>query len=161
MSGILLAGFDGVNNPARIVVEKSRAACSKLIIPNDKDKSVEILLNEIWEKEAACVVIVGRKPCIKDKIAVEPFAKGEGGVLRTPLDVTSVVNLIKKQGYNAYISKGCGNSYCNHIYYNCIASGVNCIFLHIPVFSCISDTDALSAAVDGFINGLGGVPALL
>lgn len=161
MSGVILAGFDGVNNTARIIVENTKVDCHKFILPNEKEKSVEILLSEIKEKNAVCVVIIGQKPNIKDKIAVEAFAKGEKGVLRTALDVTSAVELIKVQGYNAYISKGCGTSFCNHIYCNCMLSGINCIFLHVPTISCISDMNALAGAIDGFMNGLAGIPALL
>lgn len=161
MDDVILAGFQGEINSAQLVVEKVRAGCHKLIIPNDKEKTVRMLLDEIKEKEAVCVVIIGQKPNIADKIAVEPCAKGEKGILRTSLDVTASVELLKSLGYKAYISKGCGTSYCNHVYYNCLLSGVNCIFLHIPTLSCISDISALTAAIEGYIEGLSGVPAAL
>lgn len=161
MENIILAGFDGKNNPARIITEKVGRPVSKIILPNDTEKSAELLLRKIEEKNAVCVVILGQKPNITDKIAVEPFAKKDGEKLGTRMCCRSSVNLIKSLGYNAYISKGCGNSYCNSIYYECLEKGVNCIFLHVPTLDNISDIGAITEAVGGYIDGLAGIPALL
>ncbi len=161
MKNIILAGFDGRNNPARIITEKAELDCTKLILPNDKKKSAELLLETIRKAEAVCVVLLGQKPCIKEKIAVEPTAERNGKILHTPLDVTVTAEKIKENGYNAYISKGCGTSYCNHIYYECLESGTNCIFLHIPQMKNISDINALTKAVEGYIRELGSVPSML
>ncbi len=161
MKNIILAGFDGRNNPARTVTEKAELDCTKLILPNDKEKTAELLLETIQEVNAVCVIILGQKPCIKDKIAVEPTAEGCGNVLHTSLDVTVTAEKLKANGYNAYISKGCGNSYCNHIYYECLQSGTNCIFLHIPQMKNISDINTLTKAVEGYIRELGSVPSML
>lgn len=161
MKNIILAGFDGRNNPARTVTEKAELDCTKLILPNDKEKSAELLLETIQEVNAVCVIILGQKPCIKDKIAVEPTAEGCGNTLHTSFDVTVTAEKLKANGYNAYISKGCGNSYCNHIYYECLQSGTNCIFLHIPQMKNISDINALTKAVEGYIRELGSVPSML
>ena len=77
-------------------------------------------METIREVNAVCVVLLGQKPCIKEKIAVEPTAERNGEILHTTLDVTVTAEKIKENGYSAYISKGCGNSYCNHIYYECL-----------------------------------------
>ncbi len=161
MKNIILAGFDGRNNPARTVVEGAGLNCTKLILPNDRQKSAELLLETIRKVDAVCVIMLGQKPCIKDKIAVEPTAERCGNVLRTSLDVTVTAQKIKENGYTAYISKGCGNSFCNHIYYECLESGTNCIFLHIPQLKNISDITALTRAVEGYIRELGSVPSIL
>ena len=161
MKNIILAGFDGRNNPARTVTEKAELPCTKLILPNDKEKAAELLLATVRRVDAVCVVILGQKPCIKNKIAVEPTAERCGNVLHTPLDVTVTAEKIRGNGYDAYISKGCGNSYCNHVYYECLENGTNCIFLHIPQAKNISDIDALTKAVEEYIKDLGSVPAVL
>ena len=161
MENIILAGFDGRNNPARTVTEKAKLPCTKLILPNDKEKAAELLLETMDKTKAVCVVILGQKPCIKDKIAVEPTAERCGNVLHTSLDVTVTAEKIRGNGYDAYISKGCGNSYCNHVYYACLESGVNCILLHIPQMKNISDISALTKAVEGYIGELGSVPSVL
>lgn len=158
MKNIILAGFDGKNNPARIVTEKAETGCTKLILPNDKRKSAELLLDAVRRTNAVCVIMLGQKPVIKDKIAVEPTAQRDGDILRTPLDCTITAEKIRESGYNAYISKGCGTSYCNNIYYECLQNGTPCIFLHIPVMKNISDINAITRAVEGYISELGSVP---
>ena len=158
MENIILAGFDGRNNPARTVTEKAKLPCTKLILPNDKEKAAELLLETMDKTKAVCVVILGQKPCIKDKIAVEPTAERCGNVLHTSLDVTITAEKLKANGYNAYISKGCGNSYCNHVYYECLENGTNCIFLRIPQAKNISDINALTKAVEEYIKDLEAYP---
>lgn len=161
MENIILAGFDGKNNPAHIITEKVKSPVSKVILPNDNEKSVEVLLRKVEEKNAVCVVILGQKPNITDKIAVEPSAQKNGRKLYTRMCCRTSVNLIKSLGYSAYISKGCGNSYCNNIYYESLEKGVNCIFLHVPELDNITDINAVTKAVEGYIDGLAGIPALL
>ena len=161
MKNVILAGFDGKNNPARIITEKSITGCTKLILPNDKEKSAELLLRTIKETDAVCVVMLGQKPVIKQKIAVEPTAGRNGKFLHTPLDCAVTVHKIRENGCDAYISKGCGTSFCNHIYYECLESGINCIFLHVPTYENITDIDAVIKAVEGFVNELGSVPCML
>lgn len=161
MNRVILAGFDGKCNPARIITERVSCGCRKLILPNDKVKSAELLLNEINSAETGVVILLGQKPCIRDKIAVEPTAALCGETLHTSLDVTVTAELIKQSGYAAYISRGCGTSYCNHIYFQCLKSGVNCIFLHVPTMDNISDIKAITKAIECFVNGIAGVPAML
>ena len=161
MNRIILAGFEGKNNPSRIITERVCCPCRKLILPNDKDSSVRLLVNEIQRAETGVVILLGQKPCIRDKIAVEPTASLCGETLHTPLDVTVSAELIKDSGYAAYVSRGCGTSYCNHIYFHALKSGVNSIFLHVPTFDNISDMEAITRAVEGYINGIAGVPAAL
>lgn len=161
MKNIILAGFDGKHNPARIITEKADIPCTKVILPNDKEQSADLLKKVISETNAVCVVMLGQKPAIKDKIAVEPTAKRGEEILHTPLDCAVTVKKIRESGYNAYISRGCGTSYCNHIYYECLKSGTNCIFLHVPMADNISDMSAIINAVEYYIKNLGGVPCVL
>ena len=161
MNRVILAGFDGKCNPARIITERVDCGCRKLILPNDKDKSTELLLSEIDRAETGVVILLGQKPCICNKIAVEPTATLYGETLHTSLDVTVSAELIQQSSYPAYISRGCGTSCCNHIYFQCLKSGVNCIFLHVPMLKNISDIDAITKAIEGYIKGIAGVPAML
>ncbi len=161
MKNVILTGFDGDCNSSNALVEKADIDCTKLILPDDKAESVRILNEKIKEVSAVCVVMLGQKPVIADKIAVEPCAKKDGDKLYTKMDSTASAKLIKSLGYNAYISKGCGTSYCNNIYYECIETGVNCIFLHIPTMDNITDFSAVKSAIEGYIKGLGGIPAVL
>lgn len=161
MNRVILAGFDGKNNPARVVTESVECGCRKVLLPNDRELSVKALFDEVDRAETSVVVLLGQKPCIRDRIAVELCAKRVGEALHTPMDVTVSVELLKQNGYSAYISRGCGNSYCNHIYFECLNRGICCIFLHIPTMGNISDIAGLTAAVEGYISGIAGIPCAL
>ncbi len=161
MNRIILAGFDGKDNPAKLITELADIPCRKLLLPNDKQHSVELLMSEIHREETGCVVFLGQKPVIKNKISVERCAKKNGKKLYTPLDVTVSAQLIRDNGYAAYISENCGNSCCNHIYGICLENGINCIFLHVPYLKNINDINDIRKAVEGFLNGLAGIPCAL
>ncbi|MBQ4165247.1 MAG: hypothetical protein IJD85_02890 [Oscillospiraceae bacterium] len=162
MNRVILAGFDGENNPARIVTERAECGCRKVILPNDKERSVKALFVEIDRAETSVVIMLGQKPRIRNKISVEPTARCGCETLHTPMDVTTSAELIKQSGYGAYISScGCGTSYCNHIYFECLKRGVCCIFLHVPTMNNISDINKLITAVEGYIGGIAGIPCML
>ncbi len=162
MSRFILAAFDGVNNTSRIVVERVDIDTNpKLILPNDRQKSVEVLAAAVKEHEPACVILLGQKPVICNKIAVETSAKLCGEVRHTNMDATTITELIKGTGYGAYISDGCGTSYCNNIYHHVLGMGVNAVFLHVPCKKNVTDINALVKAVQAVTDGLAGVPAML
>lgn len=161
MNRVILAGFDGKNNPARMITEKANVPCRKVILPNDREQSVKALFAETDRAETSVVVMLGQKPCIKNKIAVEPSASCSCETLRTAMDVTVSAELITANGYDAYISKGCGNSLCNHIYFECLKRGICCIFLHVPTLNNISDLGAITKAIEGYVNGIAGIPCML
>ena len=76
MSQFILAAFDGVNNTSRLVMERVDIDTNpKLLLPNDKQKSVEVLTAAVMEHQPACVILMGQKPVIRNKIAVETSAK--------------------------------------------------------------------------------------
>ncbi len=162
MGGYILAAFDGATNISRMVTERLDIPSDcRMLLTDDRCRSVEILSAAIKKHEPACIVLLGQKPVISDKIAVEASAKLCGEVRRTNMDVTTVAELIKSTGYKAYISDGCGTSYCNHIYWHALGAGVNAVFLHVPCKKNVSDINALVKAVEAVLEGLAGVPAML
>ncbi len=162
MSGFIVAAFDGAQNISRIVMESIDTYPNrKLLLPNDKQRSVELLTAAVREHSPACVVLLGQKPVIRDKIAVESSAKLCGEVRHTNMDVTVLTELIKGTGYGAYISESCGTSYCNNIYWHALGMGINTVFLHVPCKKNVGDIKALVKAVQAVTDGLAGVPALL
>ena len=160
MNRILLTGFEGKNNSSDMIIEKVSTPCRKLILPDDKEKSAELLHKTLGDKGITCVVMLGQKPCIKRKIAVEPEAGRNGDVLHTSMDCTVCVEKIRALGYDAYISRGCGNSYCNNIYYECLGTGVNCIFLHVPTMDNIPDKKEIVKVIEKFLDEISGIPAV-
>ncbi len=161
MKSVILTAFDGKNNVSKRLVESIPTDCTKLILPNDNEKSKKLLRDTIAQVGAVCVILTGQKPKIKNKIAVEAVAKENSTVLHTAMDCTVTKEMLKKNGYDAYISKGCGTSYCNSIYYECLALGVNCIFLHLPNEKNADNFDNMVNAVKNYINSLASVPVAL
>mgnify|MGYP006336577785 CR=1 FL=1 len=74
MNRVILAGFDGKSNPAKLITNAADVPCRKLILPNDTEQSVKVLFDEIDRTETSVVVMLGQKPCIKDKISVPLIA---------------------------------------------------------------------------------------
>lgn len=162
MSQFIVAAFDGAENSSRIVLERLKIGSEcKLLLPNDRQKSAEVLAAAVQEHTPACVILMGQKPVIRDKIAVETTAELCHEERHTNMDAATVTELIRGVGYGAYISGGCGTSYCNDIYWHTLGMGMNTIFLHVPCKKNISDMNALVKAVQAVVDGLAGVPAML
>ena len=162
MSQFIVAAFEGAENISRIVLEcLDTYSNRKVLLPNDKQRSVEVLTSAIKEHDPACVILLGQKPVIRGKIAVEKSAKLCGELRHTNMDVTTLTELIRSTGYGAYISEGCGTSYCNNIYHHALGMGVNTVFLHVPCKRNVGDINALVKAVQTVTDGLAGVPAML
>lgn len=162
MNRIILAGFDGKDNPARIIITQSaEVSCRRIILPNDRESSAKLLFDEIQRAETSAVILLGQKPCIADKIAVEPAARRGGETLHTRMDVTVCTEILKANGFDAYISRGCGTSLCNYIYFECLSRGVCCVFLHLPMLNNITNIGAAAWAVSALVNGIAGVPCML
>ena len=153
MSGIVFAGFDGEDNPARRLVMSVSANCRKVILPNDNEKSAALMRAEIARKPSA-VIMTGQKPAIRSKIAVERFARSASGErLETAFDCGKAVRFFRENGYGAYLSSGAGNSYCNAVYAAVLRVFPRGLFLHIPTFENIDDFDELVKSFDKFISG--------
>lgn len=152
---VLFAGFDGSDNPARAVVKAVSAPCRRVILPNDKERSAELLNGEIARYKPDIVLMTGQKPVICDKLSVEMNAKASGGTLTTALDCAAVRDFVLSCGYGCYISENCGTSYCNHIYAECLKSFPRGLFIHIPYGKNISDMNELVRIFDRLILFLG------
>ena len=113
MSQFIVAAFDGAENSSRIVLERLEIGSEcKLLLPNDKQKSAEVLAAAVQKQhDPACVILMGQKPVIRDKIAVETTAVLCCEERRTNMDATTVAEIIRGADYDAYISGGCGTSY--------------------------------------------------
>lgn len=151
MKEVVFAGFDGEDNPARLLVKRVSAPCRKVIMPNNNALSAALMRGEIARKPSA-VIMTGQKPSIRSKIAVERFARADCGILKTDVDCVKVVRFFLKNGYDAYLSSGAGNSYCNAVYAEVLKIYPRGLFLHIPTEKNILDLDKLVRVFDKFIR---------
>ncbi len=161
MRELILAAFDGEHSSSRIVLEQAEVSCRKLLLPNDGERTVELLYDAIRSEPTFCVILLGQRSSIQDKISVEPSARLNGEALRTPMDVGTVRSLIRSAGYAAYISRGCGTSRSNGVYYRLLGMGLNAVLLHLPAEKNISDIPALVKAVENVAVNVPGIPTLL
>ena len=154
MNKILFAGFDGIDNPARELVGAVTAPCRRVVLPNDKTASAELLKAETAHFQPDIVLMTGQKPAIKDKVSVELCAKSSGETLTTALDCKTVRDFILSRGYACYISKNCGTSYCNHIYAECLRVFPRGLFIHIPFKKNITDFAKLKNVLEQLVTAL-------
>lgn len=150
MRTTVFAGFDGEDNPARLLTEHVSVPCRRVILPNDNEKAAALMRTELARNPSA-VIMTGQKPVIRSKIAVERFAKSDKGLLETDVDCGRVVRFFRENSYDAYISSGAGNSYCNAIYAEVLKIYTRGLFLHIPTKDNISDFGQLVKAFDKLI----------
>ena len=151
MEQVVLAGFDGTDNPARLLVECVSAPCRKVILPNDNALSAALMRDEIARRPLTAIM-TGQKPSIRSKIAVERFARVDSEIFKTDIDCGKIVRFFRGNGYDAYLSSGAGNSYCNAVYAEVLKIYPHGLFLHIPTMENISDFEELVKAFDKFIR---------
>lgn len=144
-SKVLLTGFRG--SSAEQLIKKTNGF-DMLILPNDKVKDSEMLINVIVSKKYDYVFSFGQRPIIKNKVHIETTARNGITSVETDVDCEQFQKLFETNGITAKISHNAGTSYCNSLYYN----GLNYIqqnnlktkvvFIHIPFSKNIDDTDS-------------------
>lgn len=152
----LVTAFDGEDNSSRIICRRLKADCKKIILPNDKTASCEMLKREL-DSGFRYVISLGQKPLIKNKISAEDTAKLNGKVLKS--SAATIAEAIKKFGYDCYISHNAGTSFCNNLYFfglDYIAEKhlkTEMFFLHVP-FADNCNMNDVAGVMDKLINKL-------
>lgn len=154
---ILVTAFDGEENSSKIICEKLSTDCKKIILPNDKMLSCEMLKNTVDGGGFRYIFSLGQKPVIKNKITVEDTAKRGEKVLKA--NAEPICELINRSGYDCRISHNAGTSFCNNLYFfglNYISENrldTEMFFLHVP-FAKNCDTDKIADVIDLLIQKL-------
>ncbi len=117
----------------------------KLILPNDKIKDSQILIEILSRCNFDYIISFGQRPNIKDKVHIETTAKSGGYSIDTNFDCNKLKLLLEKESVPAKISHNAGTSYCNELYYNGLKyifqNKLKCkmVFVHIPFAKNIDD----------------------
>lgn len=133
----LFAGFEGLKNSSKLVLDKLEN-CDKIYLKNDKLKSVEQIVNALAKNKYDQCIILGQKPVIKDKVAIELQAKNNEKIEKTNFEINKLLEIFKDMGIDYYLSQKAGTSYCNNIYFKTLTFvrhnnlKAKVIFLHIP-----------------------------
>ena len=154
-SKVLLTVFRG--SSAEQLIERSNGF-DTLILPNDKVKDSEKLINKIIDGTYDYVFSFGQKPNIKNKVYIETTAKNGVISVETDFDCERLQKLFKSNGVAAKISHNAGTSYCNSLYFNGLSYIQNSklktkmVFVHIPFLKNIDDTDSFFAKIIDVIS---------
>lgn len=147
---ILLTAFKNTSSEALV---KSIKGYDRLVLENNKIKSVKQLEQALQNEHFRYILSFGQRPVIKDKIYIEDRALINGELLETSFDTTRI-----KRAFNDYkiavkLSHNAGTSYCNNIYYHgmkMIAENrmnTEMVFIHIPFMKNISNPAELFNSV--------------
>ena len=132
-----------------------------VIIPNDKVKDSEKLINKIADGTYDYVFSFGQRPNIKNKVHIETTGRNGITSVETDFDCVQLQKLFESNGIAAKISHNAGTSYCNCLYYN----GLNYIqqnnlktkmvFIHIPFLKNINDADLFFTKIIDMLSKMG------
>lgn len=154
MAKILVAGFEGENNSAKVLLDKL-TSLDKLYLKNDFDKCALQIIDHIDMGKFRTIIAFGQKPIIKS-IYIELYAFLNQEKYKTNFDYSSLEKYLANKGYRVKLSENAGNYLCNHVY----ASGLKHIeernleivyvFMHIPQLKNIDDIDSLASDISEF-----------
>lgn len=153
---ILLTAFE--NTSSEMLVKKLQD-CDRLILENNKEKSVGQLTCRLNKNTYDLILAFGQRPLIKDKIHFESTAKDKnGGKYVTDFDIEAALKICEEIGLTAKCSDNAGTSYCNNIYYwgmDYISSHslkTQMCFVHIPFDKNIGDFYVFTDKIQILIN---------
>lgn len=139
---ILLTAFRDTSSELLL---KNAPYYQTIILPNDKIKDTEKLIDTISTQNYDYIISFGQRPNIKDKVHIETTAREGDNYIVTDFDVHMLSQLFEQNGLPSKLSNNAGTSYCNQLYYNSLKyihqQGINTkmIFIHIPFFKNITD----------------------
>ena len=154
-SKVLLTGFRG--SSAEQLIEKTNGF-DTLILPNDKVKDSEKLINAIANEKYDYIFSFGQRPNIKNKVNIETTARNGLTSVETDIDCEQLQKLFESNGVVAKISRNAGTSYCNSLYFNGLSYiqknriKTKMVFVHIPFLKNIDDTDSFFARIIDVIS---------
>ena len=153
---ILIAAFEGTS--AEILTEGG--GFDRLLLPSDLVKDSEMLFSEMQARHYDYVIAVGQKPVIKNKVCIETTARMDGFVYETDFDCGRLKGLFEGQGIAGKISRNCGTSYCNSIYWYGMSYikergiATKIVFVHVPFEKNIEDMGVFKRGFLGAVNML-------
>lgn len=158
---VLLAGFEGSNNSAKILLDRlsSKTNIEKLYLKNDFDKCAFHITNQIQKNTYEFIIAFGQKPVIKS-IYIERFGYVNEQKYKTTFEYDSLKDLLIDNGYKVKLSDNAGNYLCNHVdgtglsYIEQQKLLTQYLFIHIPYTKNIVNINVLADIIDKYIEFL-------
>lgn len=139
---ILLTAFCGSSSELLL---KDTENYKTLILPNDKTKDSEILIDMISKERFDYIISFGQRPNIKNKIHIETTSRDNEYHISTNFDCDKLKRLFEQNHITAKISHNAGTSFCNALYLNGLKYifqnnlDTKMVFIHIPFSKNIDD----------------------
>lgn len=154
---ILVTAFQGTSGETLI---KNVRDFQTLILPNDKIKDSEMLINAIKSQNFGYIISLGQRPNIKNKVNIETTAREREFHIDTDFDCEKLKLLFEQNGIEVKISHNAGTSFCNKLYLeglefiraNNFASKM--VFVHVPFEKNINDMEELREKIMGAFASL-------
>ena len=159
MSKVLLAGFLGVNNSSKIILDKASSNLEKLYLKNDFKKCEEQIKSAISSNRYQYIFALGQKPIIKS-IYIELVGCSNETSFQTNFNYAALLEYLSGSGYKVKTSSNAGNYLCNHVYFHGLKEiylnsyKTHMIFIHTPYLKNISDTKHLANTFSNFFLSL-------
>ena len=141
---ILLTAFKGTSSEALVQEAKSYKT---LLLPNDKIKDTELLIQTIGETVPKYVICFGQRPNIKNKVLIEVRAQVGEISIETNFDCKGLADAFLQMGIDARLSINADSSFCNQLYFGGLeflrrgSLDTEIVFVHIPFLKNIDDVD--------------------
>lgn len=160
---ILISGFEGEDNSAKILLDNMKEECNQdtLYLEND----FEVSSNQIEEKllqNYDYALIFGQKPNTKSSY-LENNAFLEGIKLETDYYYGVLKENLESNNYNVLSSCDAGNYLCNNVFFRALSFKqtnnlkTKIAFIHIPTIDNIEDIRLLASTILDYINTLSDV----
>lgn len=143
-SRVLLTAFRGSSAEQLI---KYANGFDTLVLPNNKVKDAEKLINKIADGTYNYIFSFGQRPNIKNKVHIETTARNGITSVETDFDCERLQKLFESNGVPAKISHNAGTSYCNVLYFNGLSYiqknklETKIVFVHIPYMKNINNKE--------------------
>lgn len=134
---ILLTAFRGTS--AELLL-KDIKDYETLVLPNDKGKDSDLLIDKISAYDYDYIISFGQKPNSKDKVHIETTARDGEVCLKTEFDYVLLQQIFIQNGISAKLSSNAGTSFCNRLYWNGLRylaenqekKRAKMVFVHVP-----------------------------
>ena len=157
---ILIAGFEGNDNSAKILLDNIKEECNIDVLYLENDFNIS--RTQIEEKLLQTydyVLIFGQKPKTKG-IYLENNAIIEGNDLKTDYYYGVLRENLENSNYKVVSSSDAGNYLCNNVFFRALNfKQINNLktkiaFVHIPTIDNIEDMNKLSNTILNYISTL-------
>ena len=133
-----------------------------LVLPNDKVRDSELLIEMLSKTHYDYVLSFGQRPNIKDNVHVETTARDGELRLDTVFDCERLRLLFEQNGIQAKLSHNAGTSFCNKLYWNGLKYIVDdeletkMVFVHVPFAKNIGDFETFRQRIYNTLKVLEG-----